>query len=150
MTKELTPLEALHKLYWDKAVNNEYGYNGRSRENNEKFRQECKELNDIIEKSLKEYEEYKTQDIKMSDGLETLYLYRNDFFSNDFSIIEQELKALEIIREKNVQVDTLLYMIQISTKPREDYNINAEFWLGDREIKQLTQEEYELLKEVLL
>lgn len=100
MNKELTPLEALRKLYWDKAVNNEYGYNGRSKENNEKFYQECKELNDIIEK---------------------------------------ELKALEIIKSKRVNLEFL--------KCSENYE---QYCLICSYGNEISKEEYDLLKEVLL
>ena len=57
-------------------------------------------------------------------------------FSN---IIEKELKALEIIKKKRVLIDVLLELNTL-----EDYN---EF---KSKKEQLTQEEYDLLREVLV
>ena len=54
-------------------------------------------------------------------------------------VLEKEVKTLDIIKEKRVNIDYLR-----SCKSLEDYNnILIKDW-------QLTQEEYELLKEVLL
>lgn len=62
--------------------------------------------------------------------------------------IEKELKALEIIKEKRVDVDCLMdcfpYDGFISTTGRFEYNRSLTW--GEKE---LTQEEYDLLKEVL-
>lgn len=52
---------------------------------------------------------------------------------------EKELKALEIIREKRVQVGDLLYSPDLESYNKERYRLY-----------QLTQEEYDLLKEVML
>ena len=57
----------------------------------------------------------------------------------EYDTIEKELKALEIIKEK--RVDTLAFIHQVSL---ESYNIMHE------DTGKLTQEEYDLLKEVLL
>ena len=54
-------------------------------------------------------------------------------------IIEKELKALEIIRTKHVDIHWL-----ISSKNRSRYNLGV----GERE--ELKKKEYDLLKEVML
>ena len=69
-----------------------------------------------------------------------------NFYYKDLDIIEQELKALEIIKEKRVDFGILPYCLDLET-----YNnaivVNGNEWT---DYKPLTQEEYELLKEVLL
>lgn len=65
--------------------------------------------------------------------------YMPDFDKDECcNIIEKELKALEIIKEKKVNIKLLLI-----DKDCELYNMNYGY-------EDLTQEEYELLKEVLL
>ena len=86
----------------------------------------------------------------MSKGLEALkdikqlattieFDYKKDkvFVKEELDIIEKELKALEIIKNKKVDVSFLELGL-------EQYNTNL------RKKHQLTQEEYDLLKEVLL
>ena len=86
----------------------------------------------------------------MSKGLEALKnirreagfpyfstLYDIDMWREDFATVEKELKALEIIKEKLVDVNWLYGCEEL-----EDYN-----WCNNCE---LTQEEFDLLKEVLL
>ena len=80
-------------------------------------------------------------------GLEALEQLRNDIenrallFSEDkLEIIEKELKALEIIKEKKVNLDILTQCDSV-----ELYNKCIHYF--DR---QLTQEEYDSLKKVLL
>lgn len=58
-----------------------------------------------------------------------------------YRIIEAALKALEIIREKRVDVDMFL-----KCKDLDSYNYNILYWHG----KSLTQEEFDCLREVLL
>lgn len=83
------------------------------------------------------------------------YLYRQDTnrekaisflneIDNFVNAIEKELKALEIIKEKQVNVLILKYSF-ISEEGVEYYNK----YFGNEDLH-LTQEEYELLKEVLL
>ena len=79
----------------------------------------------------------------MSKGLNHLEILENlvelfAHFSFDFTVIEKELKALEIIRNKKVDVLSLLCGCNF-----DDYNRAHE------EKGKLTEEEYELLKEVL-
>lgn len=59
---------------------------------------------------------------------------------NDFLIIETALKALEIIKEKEVVISIL-----IRSNTLDEYNNNPMFVS-----KLLTQEEYDILKEILL
>lgn len=62
------------------------------------------------------------------------------FINNSFEIIEKSLKALEIIKEKEVNVGLLSRCANA-----ERYNKGICY-----ELRYLTQEEYDLLKEVLL
>ena len=93
----------------------------------------------------------------MSKGLEALWEYRllvanyedrwikttTEHFIKCADVIEQELKALEIIKEKDVS----MYWLRHS-KSANDYN---KFILtAKRQYQKLTQEEYDVLKEVLL
>ena len=59
----------------------------------------------------------------------------------DFETIQKSLKALEIIKKKKVNVWTLL-----ETKTYAEYNFKE---IVVKPKRKLTQEEYELLKEVL-
>jgi len=77
----------------------------------------------IIETALKDYENLQLKHSSMQD------VVLDDF---------KKIKALEIIKEKNVSIVWLK-----NCKDRSEYND-----LADKE-EQLTQEEYELLKEVL-
>jgi len=85
---------------------------------------------------------------KMSKSLEALErLYcagrldlpyvMSDKHKEDFATIEKELKAFEIIINKKVDTHWLFHIEEL-----EDYNNVYD--------KELTQEEYDLLKEVLL
>lgn len=96
----------------------------------------------------------------MSKGLEALEkLYcagrldldyvGSDEHKNDYNIIEKELEALEIIKEKRVDVDLLMdcspYDGYRHTTGLIEYNNSTTITQ-----KELTQEEYDILKEVLL
>ena len=82
----------------------------------------------------------------MSKGLEALksiWLYideptKRQFALQDYKIIEKELKALEIIKEKEVNVFIFLHSGDLET-----YNDMVE------DNRKLNQKEYKLLKEVL-
>ena len=84
----------------------------------------------------------------MNKGLEALKIMVKDNdlelpYHNTILTIEQELKAFEIIRNKRVDVDLLLSSFSLKY-----YNEQiSEEKLGE---KQLTREEYDLLKEVML
>lgn len=100
------------------------------------------DLCDIIETALKDYEEYKQV---LSDYGFTLVNFREACFTlaqfrgSGFTGIEKSFKALEIIIEKNVDIHLLKNASDLN-----DYNsvIPYEY--------ELTQEEYDLLKKVLL
>ena len=80
----------------------------------------------------------------MSKGLEALESIIETFYdkdSEDIQIVRKELKALEIIRNKNVNIVWLNMCFQ-EFYGYESYNRNAEI--------KITREEYELLKEVLI
>ena len=62
-------------------------------------------------------------------------LYDIDMWREDFKTVETALKALEIIKERKVEV---LWLIN---KPLENYN--------KYHFNELSQEEYDLLKEVI-
>ena len=77
----------------------------------------------------------------MSKGLEALQRIKNRLYPleiEETNIIEKELKALEIIKEKRVDIGWL-----IRSKNCSKYN------LGVGESQALKKEEYDLLKEVL-
>ena len=76
----------------------------------------------------------------MSKGLEALQeiIKYNALIDEDLDIIEKELKALEIIKTKRVDVELWRF-----TSNRDYYN---KLVCEDR---QLTEEEHDLLKEVL-
>ena len=70
----------------------------------------------------------------------TDYMF-NGNYEEDANIIEKSLKALEIIKKKRVNVSWFIHC-QMFNSPLMMYNE-----LHDK--RELTQEEYELLKEVL-
>lgn len=100
-------------------------------------------LNDV-EKELKEYEEMKT--IK---GTTTFDKAIEDTLINACPNAAKKLKALEIIKKKRVNIKPLKRCINLGDSYIA-YNkmIKQECW--DYDDRQLTQEEYVLLKEVLL
>ena len=63
-------------------------------------------------------------------------------FMNEVEVIKKELKALEIIKKKRVDLDLLLKTFKFNNYELYNFNIGN----GARS---LTQEEYDLLKEVL-
>ena len=69
---------------------------------------------------------------------ETLFLIKKE----ELNIIEKELKALEIIIEKRVQIHTFV----IDNPTWEEVEEDWDYWFSKRP----TREEYDLLKEVLL
>ena len=77
---------------------------------------------------------------RMARNVETNEYVFNDQCCEDYNTIEKELKALEIMKNKEVQIATL-----ILSNTCDGYNFSKGL-LG----KFLTQEEYNLLKEVLL
>ena len=89
--------------------------------------------------------------IIMAKGLEALERLKNTLLAEgywqdilqDVFIIEKELKALEIIKSKEINIHALLLHLKRFDSPN-GYNalVGAKY--------QITQEEYDLLKEVLL
>ena len=83
----------------------------------------------------------------MSKGLVALQFMRKRdmFLPSCASTIEKELKALDIIIEKRVQISWFTLLLKnFPNYTHDDYN----FALPDN--MQLMKEEYEILKEVLL
>ena len=78
--------------------------------------------------------------------------YINLFETLDFLSVEKELKALEIIKEKEVDIMSFKRRLEIGW----DYNLFEEHCLDNNEYEEnpsyrshITQEEYDLLREVL-
>ena len=69
--------------------------------------------------------------------------YQRCNLTSERAIIEKELKALEIIRYKNISIECLKRAI--NKEGLEWYNSLCPY-----QLERLTQEEFELLKEVLL
>ena len=67
------------------------------------------------------------------------------FINGSFDIIETALKALNIINEKNVDIDYIKTCFYDRKGGFKEYNA----YVGHDEDMELTQEEYDLLKEVL-
>ena len=87
----------------------------------------------IIENALKELE---------------FYQKRDKTFKNDVNKLVKKLKALEIIKEKKVDLTNLLFIYEHEPQyGLKVYNNSVNKYRGEKE---LTQEEYDLLKEVLL
>lgn len=125
MDKKLTPLEILEsiKRRYVQAI---------SKTKFPKFTEYEQEQFDIIENELKDYFVYK-QDYKrvMKEKNSLLKKYVKS---------QKELKALEIIKEKEVDVHRLKIYFSV-------YEYNRKY---EEHEYHLTQEEYDLLKEVLL
>ena len=68
----------------------------------------------------------------------------NDY-CEEFETIEKELKALEIIKTKNVDIDYIKTCFYDKKGGFKEYNA----YVGHDEDMELTQEEYDLLNEVL-
>ena len=85
----------------------------------------------------------------MSKGLEALERYRFLPTKIDYDIIEKELKALEIIRYKLIDVSRLVGCMVAYPHEKTPIHYNEKI---DKRYKtyMITQEEYDLLKEVLL
>lgn len=64
--------------------------------------------------------------------------------------VEQELKALEILRTKRVQLDTLFSIFANHNNKEKSVQLTIYNCCVGFPERKLTQEEYDLLKEVLL
>lgn len=102
---------------------------------------------DIIETALKEYETRKTL-IETIDSGEMVFQERTVWEEK-----QKKLKALEIIKNKEVDIGWFIECLSCS-KPLEVYNDRYDKIRScdgkDYHFMQLTQQEYDLLKEVLL
>ena len=84
---------------------------------------------------------------------EVLYgVYAQEHYSNEIETIRKSLKALEIIKEKRVNVGTFIHLTKILKKDYEQCKaLNNTFGANicETEKEFLTKEEFNLLKEVL-
>lgn len=139
MTKELTPLEALDRLY---------SFIGLENKNPIAYLIEQENLSgykDIIETALKNYEDLTQFKMRTLTIDETKQLMeKHSVIIDSYQGIPNKLKALEIIKEKRVSACNCLMILNGRNDDLsfEDYN---KLFLTD-----LTKEEYSLLKEVLL
>lgn len=95
----------------------------------------------------------------MSKALEALERIENEysideavFYKEDFEQVRKSLKALEIIKEKRVNVGTFIHLTKILKKDYEQCKaLNNTFGANicETEKEFLTEEEFNLLKEVL-
>lgn len=88
------------------------------------------------------------EDIEATNNPQTKELFERDITDTEARInilinITKKLKALEILKEKRVDMESFLNSLNFN-RPRETFNFD---W--DCEKKQLTKKEYDLLKEVL-
>lgn len=83
--------------------------------------------------------------MKSSKALKRIKEHLGDYKNHckDLDIIEKELKALEIIKNKEINVHALFLHLKRFDKP-DGYNV----LVGTK--YQITQEEYDILKEVML
>jgi hypothetical protein len=135
MTKELTPLEALERLKNTPTYDNSLVKD---------FHPSCCE---IIETTLKNYEELTSKPVILCRRTHESSQALIDTICKNYKEVkvtnledEKKLKALEIVKEKKVDVQML-----IDRKNLNEYN-----WCVHEQSRALTQEEYDLLKEVLL
>lgn len=118
MSKELTPLEAFQLFFKELKI-------------------EDSEFARIIETALKRLEEL---EIENSKQFKEKWVQDNLAMTFELNVVKDKLKALEIIKEKRVDVDRLL-----RSKDLGEYNFSNAYVYQD-----LTQDEYDLLREVLL
>ena len=90
----------------------------------------------------------------MSKALELLERIENEysideavFYKEDFKQVRKELKALEIIKEKNVSVAMLKSCVTV--KMYNTIAFDEEHFKDKDYARKLTEEEFNLLKEVL-
>ena len=71
--------------------------------------------------------------------------FHRRFILGSFEIIETALKALEVIKEKNVDIEYIKACFYDEKGGLKNYNS----WVGHDENKELIQEEFDLLKDWL-
>ena len=110
-----------------------------------------------MSKTLKElgkkYKESMKRKNKIPTGLEALDNIRDYgewLPAYEMGIIRRELKTLKIIKEKKVNVNNFLYHITKDTDYKEYKRLSDLFKITVFNNQVLTQEEFDLLKEVLL
>ena len=152
MNKELTPLEAYEKINHTCCLNAsfsrkmEFGIDTYDNIDCESVEEMCQCL-DTIETALKRLEEhdriFKKYDIKDIWLEPALYVIKNHFPMNTETQLKK-LKALEIIKEKQLDICQIMDIIGIPSK------IAVEMYNKDKDIMfQITIEEFDLLKDVL-
>ena len=94
-----------------------------------------------MSKGLEALQNLRTFYIVVSKDLMEHYIFASD--TKEYQIVEKELKALEIIKYKNISIECLKRAIR--KEGLEWYNSLCPYLL-----ERLNKEEYELLKEVLL
>ena len=125
--KDLTPLEALERLYCAGRLDLDYVINGRQKEHYQ-----------IVETALKEYERLK----KLYKLEEETSKHLNDTVLLMNEEINKQLKALEIIKKKGIDIWAFY-----ESKTCDDYNIMIEYHRPQPEY--LQEQEFDFLKEVL-
>jgi len=135
MSKELTPLEALERIKNIPILS--------TPESTQKiFYDKHKKELDLIESALKNYQD-------LTEYVDTLQGDR-DYWYNTAIKNENKLKALEIIKEHRLDIDWFLQFV------RQDIDYKYYVYCveqGDNKFAKrflLTEEEYNLLKEILL
>lgn len=109
-----------------------------------------------MSKELEALKRIENKTIRITYGKDVAYYRYGDYLSKeDLVIIEKSLKALEIIKEKEVNISDFIYACKCSQKElKEHHNCDSNYELAcdcvGCEKEQLTQKEYDLLKEVLL
>lgn len=99
---------------------------------------------DIIESALKEYENQKAIDKFMERTCKDLGVHNP---TEELVLAAKQLKALDIIKNRQVDVGLLL---ACESEPEYLNRCCNRYWTNDKcGWKRLTQEEYDLLKEVL-
>lgn len=160
MNKELKALEKIdHTICLAFNDNNKALFN-RDNENHI----DCRDIYEfikcykILETALHRLEEhdriFKKYDINDNWLEPTLYVIKNHF-PMDTETQLKKFKALDIIKEKQVSVADFIYACMCSTKDLKEYhNCDSNYEFAATCVgwgkEYLTQEEYELLKEVLL
>lgn len=108
---------------------------------------------ETVETALKNYEELTNKPVILYGRTHGQTKALIDMISKNYKEIkitnlddEEKLKAFEIIKEKKVDISYLIICIEQNVEPLQFYNEIAK----DLHNGELTQEEYELLKKVLL
>lgn len=131
-------LKALERLHSDIISLNEI----------EEDEENIKKDYNIIKKDLERLEKLEEDNKKLKEKVNHLKNVKNRWVRN-YKFVDKEneklKQALDIIKTKKVDIDMF-----IDSTSAEDYNNRLEYYTYiNPEVRPLTQEEYELLKEVL-